>query len=903
MAILKVIVLSKVVPEQQTGDAGATDAAKPEVPPPILSEVERRRCDGANLRPMFVHATAVAAVAIGDLLFGTLGANDRPSSLSAVLVVLYILLTSALGFVGLCLHRGLCAEPARKSLLLVPLGFVQVLTILVSGYWRDHGREHETFHANIDVVRVGYSIAFFILLLQVLYDKDAVMVATTSGFGGLGVIVLAALGKASPVALVEALELLLVAGLVASVYECGDTKRLHRAAVLFLQVSNEDSSVRPPDSPRSSQGEASSPDARVARIDDLRARIDSARQSLTREDFGPELQTSLDTFMQLLARDLKEVYSGVTAPTVPDVALEHASKDMIDYVQNTLRQQPCPSGVRIHRLAVPGSAVNAEHRPAGPGSAFNFEKRVDTSQSTDSTFAGSNDTTTTGLSNQPTSHRTSASPSQDLAAMSEMESIGTADSKFVSQGELKFATPPIMNSNFDVSAQSVFAWDQSIQAMMQPLCFREEGRSLEPPIFSADFQAMLMQALGTWRFDVFTIAQACDGRPLIATGKAAIGPLAEAMNIDLMRLDRFLAALEERYLVKNSYHNATHAADVLNTMLYWIRVKGFGGRAGLAAPEKLAALCAAAAHDVGHTGMANRFLVSAEMPLAMLFNDQSVLENMHCCIAFVVLQADPCNLLSDLEPSAKATFRCFMIEMILATDLAKHFQMVNRFKQDFLGKAHDDEGRAELEVAQRRELLAFTLKASDVAGSSKPFELHAQWTMRIMGEFFAQGDAEQMLGLPCSPFCDRRTTNVSESQTGFFDFIVTPLYSALSEYLGSGRVGVEVVPEIGRNREFWKRYDGKSFNYDDPCMNWDVLRRAYVAFHDASVVPGASDGLDDALGSPSRPRSLPNGLGGRASLDSNQIFAPDDGALAEEDLDNPIGRSRSLAAFNRKKGR
>jgi len=265
--------------------------------------------------------------------------------------------------------------------------------------------------------------------------------------------------------------------------------------------------------------------------------------------------------------------------------------------------------------------------------------------------------------------------------------------------------------------------------------------------------------------------------------------------------------------------------------------------------ERLAALCAAAGHDVGHNGKANRFHVSAETPLATLYNDQSALENMHCAITFIVLHNDASNILSGLEPALRAVFRTVVVEMILATDLAKHLQMVTKFKQNFLVDASEktsDEVQP-LDLAKRRELLAFTLKASDVAGSSKPFELHAQWTMRIMGEFFIQGDAERELGLPCSPFCDRHGTNVSESQTGFFDFIVTPLYNTLSKYLCSSRVGLEVLPEIGRNREFWKRYDGSDFNYKDPCSNWDVLRRAYVAFHEpGSSLPGAND-LPDSV--------------------------------------------------------
>jgi len=484
---------------------------------------------------------------------------------------------------------------------------------------------------------------------------------------------------------------------------------------------------------------------------------------------------------------------------------------MIEYVQNILSQQPTAAGV------VGGTSASGNSSPKS---------------------------LVTGA------RRRSFQSFVDEHMKAEVESTVAPESEYVSQGERRISThSSITGGPTESGAQTPRAIDSTVHTMILPLLFREDNRPHGPFTIAPDLQQMLNSVLGTWRFDVFKLAQLCDNRPLLATGRAALLPYSDTMGVEAGKVDCFLASLEERYHSANTYHNAIHAADITNTMLYWIRLKAAGGLVELQPVERIAALCAAAGHDVGHNGKANRFHVSAETPLAMLFNDQSVLENMHCAITFVVLHHDGSNIISGLEPGHRATFRTVVVEMILATDLAKHLQMVTKFKQSFLGEvaAKRAEEAPALDFAHRRELLAFTLKASDVAGSSKPFELHAQWTMRIMGEFFSQGDAERELGLPCSPFCDRHGTNVSESQTGFFDFIVTPLYSTLSEYLCSSRMGLEVLPEIGRNREFWKRYDGSDFNYRDPCSNWDVLRRAYVAFHaPGSDLPGSAD-LPDAV--------------------------------------------------------
>ncbi len=52
-----------------------------------------------------------------------------------------------------------------------------------------------------------------------------------------------------------------------------------------------------------------------------------------------------------------------------------------------------------------------------------------------------------------------------------------------------------------------------------------------------------------------------------------------------------------------------------------------------------------------------------------------------------------------------------------------------------------------------------------------------RWAMRVLEEFFAQGDRERAAGMAVSPMMDRTATSTALSQMNFIEFIVAPLYS------------------------------------------------------------------------------------------------------------------------------
>ena len=65
--------------------------------------------------------------------------------------------------------------------------------------------------------------------------------------------------------------------------------------------------------------------------------------------------------------------------------------------------------------------------------------------------------------------------------------------------------------------------------------------------------------------------------------------------------------------------------------------------------ETLASIIANLGHDIGHPGLTNRFLINNKDDLALEYNDNSVLENMHCAIIYSILKKSECAILDSLS--------------------------------------------------------------------------------------------------------------------------------------------------------------------------------------------------------------------------------------------------------------
>ncbi|CAG11211.1 unnamed protein product, partial [Tetraodon nigroviridis] len=242
-------------------------------------------------------------------------------------------------------------------------------------------------------------------------------------------------------------------------------------------------------------------------------------------------------------------------------------------------------------------------------------------------------------------------------------------------------------------------------------------------------------------------------------------------NIEPEVLQQFLFEVYRRYN-NIPFHNFKHCFCVTQMMygLIWLTDL----RSRMDSIDLLIMLTSAVCHDLDHTGYNNAYQINARTELALRYNDISPLENHHCAVAFEILEKTQSNIFSNLacRISTNASWKA-IIKCILATDMTKHNEILNKFKSilpifDFANRDHKD------------VLMMILIKVSDISNEARPMEVAEPWLDCLLQEFYNQSDVEKLEGLPVTPFMDRDKVTKPSSQTGFIRFILLPLFIELA---------------------------------------------------------------------------------------------------------------------------
>ena len=234
--------------------------------------------------------------------------------------------------------------------------------------------------------------------------------------------------------------------------------------------------------------------------------------------------------------------------------------------------------------------------------------------------------------------------------------------------------------------------------------------------------------------------------------------LHRTLNLSLYNFCSYLQSLADRYFARNTYHNFTHATDVLLVVCHLLLE--CGGASKMTEWEVVACFLAAHAHDVGHPGTNNQYQVAANTPLGQKYGENATLEAYSADLGQQLL--DDHQILSKISLEDRSAVFSTFTSTILGTDMAQHYSTCLALKDlpnDFYTQNHQPKksGRT-LNGGSTHPLSlpALLLHAADISGPSR--QNVAIWLTRSLAvtrEFLYQGDCERENQIPVTESFDR----------------------------------------------------------------------------------------------------------------------------------------------------
>uniref|UniRef100_UPI0037E7C81E 3',5'-cyclic-AMP phosphodiesterase 4C-like n=1 Tax=Semicossyphus pulcher TaxID=241346 RepID=UPI0037E7C81E len=390
---------------------------------------------------------------------------------------------------------------------------------------------------------------------------------------------------------------------------------------------------------------------------------------------------------------------------------------------------------------------------------------------------------------------------RELSHLSEMSRSGNQVSEYISstfmdkQNEVEIPSPTLKDKPMShISGVRKLSHSSSLSSTSMP----RFGVNTD----HEDELAKDLEDLDKWSFNIFRVAEFSNNRPLSCIMYAIFQEreLLKTFRIPVDTFVTYVMTLEDHYHGNVAYHNSLHAADVTQSTHVLLSTPALD--AVFTDLEILAALFAAAIHDVDHPGVSNQFLINTNSELALMYNDESVLENHHLAVGFKLLHQENCDIFQNLTKRQRQSLRKLVIDMVLATDMSKHMTLLADLKTMVETKKVTSSGVLLLDhYTERIQVLRNMVHCADLSNPTKALPLYRQWTERIMEEFFRQGDKERERGMEISAMCDKHTASVEKSQVGFIDYIVHPLWETWADLVHPD--AQELLDTLEENREWY----------------------------------------------------------------------------------------------------
>ncbi|KAH9933825.1 uncharacterized protein B0H18DRAFT_982263 [Fomitopsis serialis] len=328
----------------------------------------------------------------------------------------------------------------------------------------------------------------------------------------------------------------------------------------------------------------------------------------------------------------------------------------------------------------------------------------------------------------------------------------------------------------------------------------------------------LVKSLGTWNFEPHKLPEeqvvACSY--ILFEALFRIEGMKEAVGVPVNCLGSFLRHLRQMYRQANSYHNFHHALDVFQATYHFLFRAGMvppvsivlqpdsrtwkrdrrstdGHLLSCLSPQDLfALLIAAIGHDVGHPGLSNAFMKNAKTPLAVVYDDKSVLEQMHYSLILQVMRHNGLAPLLD-RPGSGQAMRKLLLGTVLATDMSVHAEFMANFQELVAGH--------EVGEHKRRVLVCQALiKCADISNPSRPYSVSKHWAAALESEWTSQLLLEQHLHLPATVKPSDHPLGQAKGQVFFISAFAKPLFELVARGIPEL---AEFAHQCRENLEIW----------------------------------------------------------------------------------------------------
>ena len=344
---------------------------------------------------------------------------------------------------------------------------------------------------------------------------------------------------------------------------------------------------------------------------------------------------------------------------------------------------------------------------------------------------------------------------------------------------------------------------------------------------TSESKKMLSQA-DSLDFDIFEFKEAVEENELFVISSYLMQKhnLFENCNVDPEKYFQFIKRIQDHYNPNSiEYHNKTHGADVCQTSYFFLEGCTFRMIGNLSDFEMMAIIVSTWCHDFEHPGFNNFFLVESKSPWAIEYNDKSPLENHHIAATFKIAAESDFNIFKYIDEDEYKIMRKNMIEIVLATDAAHHFNELSKFKSRVGADDFTPDGDDKLMVIKMMVHLA------DISNPVKPFNLALTWNGLLYDEFFKQGDQEDQAGRNISFLMDRKTVNIASSSIGFCNMLVLPAYEALAQVIPEADIWLQ---NLESNISKWTELKGDFENRKNSGKNYIEESRNVIKFTENS---------------------------------------------------------------------